>query len=301
MDPQHKLLWHGSRVENWLSGKNVAPILVEISPVGYCNASCPWCFFKDQHTDKRISTSTMLRTLQELADIGVKAINWTGGGEPTLHPSFDIFTHHAHKYGLKQGLFTNAYLHINNTELFDWIRISLTDKEYGPIHTPNGFFGICVNMLESTTENQLRRWCVSARNIGAGYFQVRPALTTGPSKQPKLTPPYYLREYNTDSFKALFTEYKFHEATSPRTYDKCYGYNLCPSIDWNGNLGVCMYRMQESKYIIGSLESNTFGNLWENKKVSDDLVDGSCQVCCKNHEINKVLFSAKQLKHINFI
>lgn len=301
LNPQSKLLWHGDRVRNWLEGGDPSPILIEIAPAGFCNATCPWCFFKDKNAGGSIDKDIMLRTLRELAKIGVKAINWTGGGEPVLHPDFNEFVSTAHALGLEQGLFTNAYLEIENPTMFKWIRISLTDREFEPIKRPEGYFGICVNMLISTTERKLKEWCKEARNMGAKYFQVRPALVGYHANQPLISPPWYLEKYGTDNFKIILTLYKFEEAVIPRRYDRCYGYHFCPSIDWNGKAGVCLYRMEEEKYILGDLKEKTFTEIWQQKNCSEDLIDDKCQNCCKNHEINKILSEAKQLKHVNFL
>lgn len=301
LNPQSKLLWHGDRVRNWLEGGDPSPILIEIATTGFCNATCPWCFFKDKNAGGSIDKDIMLRTLRELAKIGVKAINWTGGGEPTLHPNFDEFVTEAYALGLEQGLFTNAYLEIKKSSMFKWIRISLTDKEFKPIKRPKGYFGICVNMLVDMPPEKLREWCEEARDINARYFQVRPALEGNYLKQPMMIIPSYLKEYETDDFKVILTLYKFKEAVIPHEYDKCYGYHFCPSINWKEKVGVCLYRMGEEKYIFGDLKEKSFTEIWHHKKISNNLVNEGCQNCCKNHEINKALFMAKQMEQINFL
>lgn len=84
--PQAKLLRYGSRVENFINGKIVYPILLEVDPTGYCNAKCPWCFYRDEQKGISIDADELLKSIHDLKDL--KAINWTGGGEPTLHPDF---------------------------------------------------------------------------------------------------------------------------------------------------------------------------------------------------------------------
>ena len=201
LNPQSKLLWHGDRVKSWLEGATPPPVLVEIAPVGYCNASCPWCFFKDKNDGGRIDPKVMLNTLRVLKWRGVKAVNWTGGGEPTIHPDFESFVYRAKELGLEQGLFTNAYVEVPN--LFKWVRVSLTDREFD-FKTPKGYFGVCVNLLPNTKEEKLIEWCRKARDLRARYFQVRPALIGHWSKQPILTPPVYLKDFETPEFKVFF-------------------------------------------------------------------------------------------------
>ena len=100
-NPQAKLVRHIDRLESWFNTDRCNPILVEIAPTGFCNAKCSWCSFKDKHTNEKIKTSTLLGILDDLPRLGVRAINWTGGGEPTLHPDFTRFVEYAERLGIK--------------------------------------------------------------------------------------------------------------------------------------------------------------------------------------------------------
>lgn len=297
LTPQLKLLYHTDRIQQWLSGKTY-PILVEIAPTGYCNATCPWCFFSKVRSSDAIDKYTLLTALKSMSDCGLKAINWSGGGEPTLHPDFDIFVKKANELGLKQGLFTNGFKEIPCQELFSWIRISLTDQGFKKIVKPKVPFGICVNHVVSDSIDQLKDWCLEAKEFGASYFQVRPALMGSHENQPHLSAPTFLKQYETNDFEVSITEYKYDEATQPRTYDKCYGYNLCPSIDWNGHLLTCLYMSGKKEYILGDLNTDSFLNIW-NSLVTEKNISKECQNCCKNHEINKALYRIKypELEH----
>jgi len=300
LNPHAKLLWHGDRVKDWLEGNPINPILVEIAPTGYCNASCPWCFFKSKLGSERIDTQTMLRTLSELAVAGAKAINWTGGGEPTLHPDFEKFVERAAQVGLKQGLFTNALKEIPCQEHFEWIRVSMTDKGYPAMKKPYCPFGINVNHTESQTEAELRALCLEARNMGASYFQIRPALVGCFKIQPHLKPLQYLHEYDTADFSVYTTEYKYADCILDREYSKCYGFNFCPSINWKNKLGVCLYMMEDERFILGDLKEQSFSGIWSEAPSFVNVVP-ECQNCCKNHEINKILFTAKNIQQIEFL
>ena len=41
----HKLMFHPERVTKWLSGENIYPIEIEISPSGACNHRCIFCAY----------------------------------------------------------------------------------------------------------------------------------------------------------------------------------------------------------------------------------------------------------------
>jgi len=298
--PQTKLLCHTTRIREWIDTGRTTPILVEISPTGFCNASCPWCFFEHQKSTEKIDKDTLLRALDQMKDQGLKAVNWSGGGEPTLHPDFSEFVIYANKIGLKQGLFTNAYREIPHQDKFQWIRISLTNAEFEPIKKPNVPFGICVNQVLSNTRDQLIGWCLEAQKLGASYFQIRPALTVSYKKQDVIKPPVFLKRYQTKNFKVYITEYKYTESIKPKTYKECYGYHFCPSIDWKGYLSVCLYLTYDEQYRLGDLNKESFFSIWNRLPKNKPVID-VCQNCCKNHEINKILYNASKIKDIDFL
>lgn len=297
--PQTKMLWHGKKVEEWLREGKTLPVMFEIAPVGYCNATCDWCFFKDRHKNEVVNEAMMINFIIEMHKAGVYTINWTGGGEPTLHKSFADFVYIAYELGLRQGLFTNGYKEVPHQEMLDWIRISLTPEGFKKIIKPEVKFGICLNHIKGHTKEYISLMCAKAKKFGASYFQVRPALIGDYLKQPILPIPNYLKKFETDDFKVYVTEYKYEESVKPRTYDNCYGFSFCPAVDWNGNILVCLYRQE---LVLGHIRSDAIERIFlDFRERAGIKVDNKCQNCCKNHEINKILSDALNLKDVDFI
>lgn len=299
-NPQAKLLYHGKRVSYWLDTGSSMPILIEIAPSGKCNASCPWCFFRKKNKPKFINKEVMLQAIDDLTELGLKAINWSGGGEPTLHPDFNEFISYAAKKGLKQGIFSNGYQEIPQQDKFEWIRLSLTDKGIKRIIKPKVPFGICVNHIYSYTVRDLDALCLQAKQVGAAYFQVRPALVESNITQPVILPPNHLKNHTDKNFQVYITEYKYREAREPKNYKNCYGYHFVPSIDWNGRLSVCLYLTNNPEYVLGDLNKKRIINIWPDIKQEYKVIP-ECQRCCKNHEINKILYAVKNIKNVDFI
>jgi len=297
LNPTAKLLNHGARVQEWLVSEQSTPVLVEIAPTGYCNAACPWCFFKGKNTGEKIDTDKLLSAICGMGWNGIKAINWSGGGEPTLHPDFGKFVATAHGQGIKQGLFTNAYKYIPAQDLFEWIRISLTDKGFDAIKKPKVVFGVCLNQTGDYTAEDLTRICRDAKSFGAKYFQVRPALM---DPQPELEIPYVLKDMETSGFNVYLTEYKYKDLQACHSYKECYGYHFCPSIDWRGNVSACLYLSGHKKYTFGNIYNDTFGKILEDFPPYVNVTKG-CQRKCKNDEINKILHAAKNVKQVEFL
>lgn len=299
-NPQAKLLRHGARVDEWLQTGRTRPVLAEVSPTGYCNAKCEWCFFADKHSKERISTDVMMRTLRDMAAAGLKAVNWTGGGEPSIHPDFELFVAEAHRLGLEQGIFTNGYRELPHQEFFSWIRISVTDTLLENVVAPRVPFGVVLNHLDSYTPNEIIDFCLKARDMGAAYFQVRPVLEGDYRKQPAIEAPHYLERYATKTFEVCVTDYKYEEATKGKGYKDCFGFHFTPSVDWMGRVSVCLYRTLEEAYILGDLNDKSFLDIWATVPKAA-VANDACQNCCKNHEINKLLAGTKDVEAQNFL
>jgi MoaA/NifB/PqqE/SkfB family radical SAM enzyme len=68
----------------------------------------------------------------DFATLGVKSLEFTGGGEPTLWPHIDRAMELCKKLGLKMGLITNglALDNIEDPSKLDWVRVSLNTLDY---------------------------------------------------------------------------------------------------------------------------------------------------------------------------
>jgi len=151
-DPRSKIVANSDRVLDFLRGKNPAPVLVEVDPSNTCNHGCYFCISsyihlpesKDLETyDKSIMPKKMLiEVTQNFIDMGVRAINWTGGGEPTINPGLADAIKLAGSAGIKMGIFTNGTL-LHKWNLIEtmvdnmtWVRLSIdagTKETYNSI------------------------------------------------------------------------------------------------------------------------------------------------------------------------
>lgn len=105
-----KLLRHSDKVQAMLRGETVYPIGVEIDLSNVCNHNCPWCNYNGFRQENWVSFdgARVLSLLDELAEVGVKSVTFTGGGEPLVHQqAAEIFQRCADR-GLEFGIVTNG-------------------------------------------------------------------------------------------------------------------------------------------------------------------------------------------------
>ncbi len=304
-DVKNKMLSHLGRVNELMNEGRTRPVLVELLPTNFCNANCPWCFYRETQGKEKIKKETMINALKSMRECGVKAINWSGGGEPTIHPDFKEFVRVAHRLGFKQGLFTNAIDPIRvEPDMFNWIRVSETDrgffpelKEIIPRWAESTKVGYNINITPDYPEKILRKTVREVYKANADYVQIRPALTRLARDQQRIKYPYYLRGYERPGFKVYLSLHKFKDYLDSPKYKKCLGCWFCPTVDYNGKLMTCEYWLGNPNFEIGDLNKRPFKEIWNSEKTKEKLNSitdlSGCQHCCRNHEVNKFLFSLK--------
>jgi hypothetical protein len=232
----------------------------------------------------------MLKFLDEYSG---KAISWTGGGEPTLHPDFELFN----KTKVSQGLFTNG-LNVKKIEM-DWIRVSKTNYPWNVgnlrrLRDMTPVLGMCINYRgkSNNDEKTIQEALDIADIVGANYVQVRPALFQGDI-------PTFIDEPKIKHPKLIVSDYKFEEAKVKRDYSICEGFHFVPFIWENGDVDVCGYHPNDKKFNLGNLYKESFLDIME--KAPSYVQLDNCQRCCKNHEINKAINYMRNLEDINFV
>jgi len=146
----HKLLFHPERVANWLSAqgsweklKNIYPLYMEISPVGYCNHRCTFCaldFMEYQH--RQLDPTILATRLREMAQLGLKSVMFAGEGEPTLYKPLPEILDLCSEVGIDTSLTTNMVPFTletskNYVKNCKWIKVSInagTAERYAQIH-----------------------------------------------------------------------------------------------------------------------------------------------------------------------
>jgi cyclic pyranopterin phosphate synthase len=152
-NPKNKILHNLDYVKQLISTGFSPPILVEVDPSNACNHGCYFCISsyihlpesKDLETFDRsiMSKSMLLQLCKDLISLEVKAINWTGGGEPTINPALkEAIEYIGDNCEIKMGIFTNGTL-LDKWDLFDtlvdhmsWVRFSVdagTEETYNSV------------------------------------------------------------------------------------------------------------------------------------------------------------------------
>jgi MoaA/NifB/PqqE/SkfB family radical SAM enzyme len=202
-----KPAWHLDRIAQLRDGKDIVPTHIHFVISDLCNQDCHFCAYRvssgfaienfaengNKNPARFIPTEKAKEILYDCAALGVKAIEFTGGGEPTVHKDCADIIGYAQSLGLQTGLVTNG-VRLNDHPSYrnlDWLRISLdagTPETYEKIRASKqwvravnsimtaakfdkpylgvGFVVTNENWSEITTATAL------ARTLGADYIRL---------------------------------------------------------------------------------------------------------------------------------
>ena len=83
-----KIAGHREWLSAYLSGKTVAPICIEMDLTNECNYECPNCAWAAYigRNRSQICREQALKQVRQCIEADIKAIIFSGGGEPLLNP-----------------------------------------------------------------------------------------------------------------------------------------------------------------------------------------------------------------------
>ncbi len=211
MDGQ-KLMLHIERLQQWLQGKRIAPIYAEVGLSGSCNHRCSFCSFDYlKYKPVFLEEAVARRFIDEAAQAGVRAVLYSGEGEPFLHSRAAGIIAYTKQKGIDVAVSTNGVL--LSPRILDevlpsltWMRVSLnagTAKTYAMVHgAKKEDFSIVLRNLAMAVKTKIKKGirvalgvqCVLLsknhkeimalakvlRDTGVDYFTVKP-FSTHPS------------------------------------------------------------------------------------------------------------------------
>jgi len=120
------------------AGKIAAPVHVRIKPINRCNHNCWYCAYRvgnlalgqDMRVEDRIPTDKMFEIVEDILEMGVRAVTFSGGGEPLLYKELPEVVRRLKAGGVSVATLTNgANLRGAMAEAFathaTWVRVSL--------------------------------------------------------------------------------------------------------------------------------------------------------------------------------
>jgi MoaA/NifB/PqqE/SkfB family radical SAM enzyme len=195
----NKALCHLPVIQALRRNQQPPPTHLQLILSDLCNQDCAFCAYRmtgyasnqlfavidtrsgkvNNNPNRMIPTAKALEILADCRDVGVKAVQFTGGGEPTVHPDHCDLIQQCLDFGLDVALVTNgvklgarlASILLRGT----WVRISIDAAHadtYGAIRrvSPQAYGRVLSNVQRLV---ELRDTARSSLVIGIGFVVTR--------------------------------------------------------------------------------------------------------------------------------
>ncbi len=138
-----KLLQHTDVLDGIQNRREFKPITIQIAPTEVCDSGCPFCSVSQRPLKSSMPFEMIAQVLGDFRDLGAKAVEITGGGNPMLYrrklrsSSADIndIIALASGMGYGVGLITNSHklgkLRPASAAMLAWVRVSLIKLDEG--------------------------------------------------------------------------------------------------------------------------------------------------------------------------
>ena len=304
-----------------------APLHVRLKPTNACNHRCRYCAYLEEdmqlgqnmNIHDSIPHAKMNEIIDDLIDMGVNAVTFSGGGEPLVYPYIVETMHKLADSPIKFALLTNgALLSGEKAEILSqsatWVRISMDgwdddsykryrnagDGEYTKVmNNIKNFINLEGNCLLGVsliidTENcyNIYKTLKKYKEIGVSTVKASACIVGNSGdetnmfhaktfKKTKEEIQRAIVDLQDDSFEIFDAYHEMNDKFS-MDYSWCPYLQIVPVIAADQNVYSChdkAYNLDSG--VIGNIKDQSFKNLWMNGKEKFFKINPSCD--CKHH------------------
>ena len=332
-----KILAFPEKINAFQTGKITAPIYVRIKPTNKCNHGCRFCCYSDgtkrpkdrpeSHLQAKMHESMKeqdiipytkaVELLTDLRDMGTKAVTFSGGGEPLLHPDISKILTTTLDNKLDLSIITNGQLLFGDkAEILSnskWVRVSIdyTNQQqmmdsrnvtlrsytqvldnltkFAKIKSNKTDLGINFIVTQYNHEG-LVTFAKTLKDCGVENIRFSPVYVTDfvnyhtPIATRVIEQLQEIQQFCNPQFSVNSTYALDNPSKSPhRPFNRCLYAQTVPVVGADLNVYACHNTAYSEHGKIGSIQKQTFKELWfsEQAKTAFQTLD-PCKVC--NHE-----------------
>ena len=357
----YKILHFEEKMNSFLKAEITAPIYVRIKPINLCNHGCFFCVYstgfrvkdsKDkidhiisgmhQNMSEKdfIPYEKMQEIISNLNLMGVKAVTYSGGGEPLIYKHIVSAMEMTLSKNIDLSIITNGQrLDKDRAEVLTnakWVRVSMDYtsqeqmKEFRNV--PFNYFDQVINNLKNFSRRKKANcelavnYIIHDKNYKNLYEFVKILKDCGVENvrlSPMWTPNFY--EYHKkisnevekemskiqnliDASFTVNTTYNIVPNSSHsihRVYNKCFIMQTVPVIGADLNVYACHNKAYDDSGLIGSIKDKTFKELWFSEATKKFMQDFNprrkCLHECSNDKKNILINEVLDSNFDNFV
>lgn len=354
-----KIFGFPEKIRSFREGRLSAPIYVRIKPINRCMHACHWCVYSDGHTRPKdrpelhlqsgmhetmkeadsISLGKVHEILGSLSSMGTKAITFSGGGEPLMHPQIVGMMMQTLDYDLDLSIITNGQaLSGVRAEVLahaQWVRVSMdyanADQMAASRNVPERFFQEVIDNLEAfaclkdpgcdlgvnfivTRENHkdLVPIAHELKRVGVENIRFSPVYLAG--FQAYHLPIHHAVEQQLRDLQSIcddrFTINSFYDIASPsklptRPFHRCLYLQTVPVVGADLNVYACHNTAYSEHGLLGSIRDQSFEDFWFSPEAWERMqaLDPSkvCNHECANHAKVELFNQLAEASSDNFV
>lgn len=309
-----KIFHHTERISDFLKGKRAAPVYVRVKPTNVCNQRCFYCAYADDslydgravNTRESIPWDIMEKTLYDFKEIGVKALTFSGGGEPLCYHSIIDALALVQKLGIDYSMITNAQaLDDEVVKLLKdakWIRVSFDSSKpetyegirrvnthekvinnianFASVKNMNCTLGInCV--ISKSNADEVFEICALVKKLGVDNIKLSPIAVKEDGKNYHDSIKKTVIEQIASAQKELeSSDFRIMDkytcdldlpTTYHKQYQKCYIQNFFAVIGADCKVYRCHQRAYTKAGEVGDLTQMSFKDLWFSQNVIEKM------------------------------
>jgi MoaA/NifB/PqqE/SkfB family radical SAM enzyme len=331
-----KVFHHQERLSVLRDGGQPAPAQVQLVISDFCNQSCSFCAYRmegytanelfkviredgtaDSNPKRMIPLAKCLEILDDCRDMGVGAVQITGGGEPTAHPDHAAVFAAVLDRGLDLALVTNGVIMRDGIpELLaraKWVRVSI---DAGAPETYASVRRVAPSQFEKAWTN-VRRLCEARDKAGSGLIVGVGFVVTRENWREVVAAARLARDAGADNLRIsavfqpdderYFDGFQAEAAALCREavelsagrfrvfnnfgervadlkqhapdYSFCGYQNFSTYIGADQNVYRCCVTAYNPRGLVGSVKAQRFSELWESQAKHDDFAAFDARGC----------------------
>lgn len=321
-----KIFAHSKELDAIGRGERVSPIYIRIKPTNYCNHNCYYCSYADSALGLRDSVNRqdqipwekMREIIRDLDEMGVKAVTFSGGGEPLVYPHIVETMQGMLGAGIDISVITNGQLlkgdRAETLQHAKWVRISFDSADaetYGRVRKiPHSAFDeVCKNIhdfaqikgdncelgvnfvINHENANQVYRMAEMVKELGVNHIKYTARVTKdlfdyhAPFRESVVEQIHKAEELSDAKFRVINKyEGDFDSAlVFHRGYEKCYINRIFCVIAADSKVYYCHDKAYVVSGVVGDISNRSFKELWFDSEVVRRYKEFDPCIECNHH------------------
>ena len=304
-----------------------APVHIRIKPINHCNHNCWYCAYRadqlqlgeEMDLKDKIPEDKMFEIVEDIIQMGVKAVTFSGGGEPLIYRSIPEIIERLAAGGVKVGALSNGTnLKGRMADAFahhaTWIRVSMDGWDNASYAKSRGvkegeFDRIISNLrtfaernsnctlgvsfiVSNDNSGHILEMCKMLKDVGANHVKLAAAVVSNDVHENNQ---YHRKimnlvteqiddaaKLNDETFTVL-NHYHEAEERFEKTYETCPFLSFLTVIGADQTVYSCQDKAYNANGALGSIKNRRFKDFWFSDENHERVFGLNPSIVCRHH------------------